>query len=76
MKGFCKVSVNFKFIGLFTHIIRLQYMQEQSRQTLLPGRKLFYEHPPFTTVFYLIIPQTYYITSVINAGGNCCGYKS
>ena len=33
----------FKFIGLFNHIIRLQFIQEQSRQTLLPGLKLFYE---------------------------------
>ena len=29
--------VKFQFIGLFNHIIRLQYMQEKSRQTLLPG---------------------------------------
>lgn len=35
----------FKFIGLFNHIIWLQYIQEQSRQTLLPGLKLSYDHP-------------------------------
>jgi len=28
-------------------IMRLQYTQEQSRQTILPGLELFYEHPPF-----------------------------
>ena len=39
--------VKFQFIGLLNYIIRLQYMQEKSRQTLLPGLKLFYEHPPF-----------------------------
>ena len=39
--------VKFKFISLLNYIIRLQYIQEQSRQTLLPGLKLFYEHPPF-----------------------------
>ena len=27
-------------------------MQEQSRQTLLPGLKLFYEHPPFPRCFF------------------------
>lgn len=37
----------FKFIGLFNHIIWLQYIQEQSRQTLLPGLKLSYDHPHF-----------------------------
>ena len=36
----------FKFIGLFNHIIWLQYIQEQSRQTLLPGMKLSYDYPP------------------------------
>jgi len=30
--------------------MRLQYIQEQSRQTILPGLELFYEHPPFLTV--------------------------
>ena len=39
--------VKFQFISLLNYIIRLQYMQEKSRQTLLPGLKLFYEHPPF-----------------------------
>lgn len=42
----------FKFIGLFNHIIWLQYIQEQSRQTLLPGLKLFYGHPPLHRFFF------------------------
>ena len=41
-----------RFIDLFNHIIWLQYMQEQSRQTLLPGLKLSYEHPPFVGRFH------------------------
>jgi len=28
-------------------IMRLQYIQEQSRQAILPGLELFYGHPPF-----------------------------
>ena len=40
-------STNFRFIGMFNHIIRLQYKQEQSRQTLLPGLKLFYDPRAF-----------------------------
>ena len=43
----------FKFIGLFNQIIRLQFIQEQSRQTLLPGLKLFYECSRFALVFFL-----------------------
>ena len=45
----------FWFIGLFNHIIQLQYMQEQSRQILLPGLKLFYEPPPFARRFFLLL---------------------
>ena len=33
--------------------MRLQYIQEQSRQTILPGLELFYEHPPFKRPFSL-----------------------
>ena len=40
-------STNFRFIGMFNHIIRLQYKQEQSRQTLLPGLKMFYDPRAF-----------------------------
>ena len=41
------LTTKFKFIGLFNHIRRLKFMQEQSRQILLPGLKLLYENPPF-----------------------------
>ena len=39
--------VKFQFISLLNYIIRLQYMQEKSRQTLLPGPKGFCEHLPY-----------------------------
>lgn len=35
--------------------MRLQYIQEQSRQTILPGLELFYEHPPFPAALILAI---------------------
>ena len=54
-----KEIANFQFIGLFHHIIRLQYMQEQSQQTLLPGLKLFYGHPAFRRedILFLLYPR-------------------
>ena len=45
----------FKFIGLFNHIIWLQYIQEQSRQTLLPGLKLFYEGTCFYAALLCVV---------------------
>ena len=46
--------VKFKFIRLFNHIIQLQFIQEQSRQTLPPGLKLFYDHRAFQCGFSLL----------------------
>ena len=44
---FTAPTLLFRLIALFNSIIWLSYMQEQSRQTLLPGLKLSYDHPHF-----------------------------
>ena len=48
MKPLNYVFAQSEFIGLFNHIIRLQFTQKQSRQILLPGLKPLYERPVFS----------------------------
>ena len=47
-------------------IMRLQYIQEQSRQTILPGLELFYEHPPFA-LFFVVFSYDSSILSLVSA---------
>ena len=58
----------FRFIDLFNHIIWLQYMQEQSRQTLLPGLKLSYEHPPLSGARFLSLGRANSVQADLLAG--------
>ena len=46
---FTAPTLSFRLIALFHSIIWLSYMQEQPRQTLLPGLKLSYDHPHLVT---------------------------
>ena len=64
---FTAPTLLFRLIALFNSIIWLSYMQEQSRQTLLPGLKLSYDHPHFARCFLRFHTEIHAVRPAVQA---------